>query len=268
MARVRGCAGSAEMAKKAAGGIHLKLDDGESVTIAFAGFLKEGEDAEPLGIEVVWTTTKSGRRSEEYDPAKHSADEVSTRFLWNVYVRESEEMKVWTQGPKFLKKWMSQKNKDRMGHWFELERDGLDLETEYTLAKQDKISEDELADIVGLDLHDLDKAAVSSADDDDDGAKKKRQSRRTTADAAPRQHQPSLPSSNGAISAEVAASLRQAIKDLPDANDVFERFKAKFSITKLKDLPVDQEQSARAWLDAAAQLNTAEPAPAEVDPFE
>lgn len=277
MARVRGVAGSTDLAKRAAGGIHLKLEDGESATVCFAGFLATGEDTEPLGVEVVWYEGKNGRRSEEYDPTKHNADAVSVRFLWNVFIKETSEVKVWSQGPKFFRKWLNQKNKNRMGCWFEIERSGTDMDTDYTIAKGDEISDDELEDIKRLDLHDLDRAAFSS----DEGAtpnkdeKQKRQVRKTSANEAPRTHKPSSTAGNGSgstavISAETAKTLRQAIQDMPNSEDVYAKFKNKFGVDKLKDLPAEQETAAVHWLKATGQLSlkTGPEQQTEVDPFE
>ena len=71
------------------------------------------------------------------------------------------------------------------------------------------------------------------------------------------------------------ATAREFVRTLaaaaPDSEVVYEKFKSKFGITKLKDLPADQKVAAEMWLDATGQLTpsgAAKPEETEVDPFE
>ncbi len=288
MARVRGAAASTELSKKAGGGKFLTLEDGDEFEVAFLGVIKhglEGDDAEPLGIEVVWLDGPNGRYSVEYDPNEHTEDDMRVQFAWNVLVRAEDkedgspgedEVKIFQQGPRFFKDWIRQKDKKGYDYWFTLGHEGSgQFDTKYSLDREDKIDDDELADLKKYELHDLEKELFRDREEQKDkkGGKRNKKARSgraraTDASRTAAKSNGANGSSNGVISDTVAAELRQSIKDLPDAHTVMDKFKSKFEVGKLKELPSDKEVEARAWLSALSQTAPEPEKKQEVDPFE
>jgi hypothetical protein len=263
MAQHRGVEATREFAKQL-GGDFINLEDGESIIAAFVGILQtDGEENEPAGDEVVWEEDGHGNsRSVEYDPAEHEKGQIKGRFSWNLYLKDTGEVKMLQRGLKFYNKFFAAKKKGQMTNWFEIERDGTGLDTTYYLKVKDKISERELEEIRSLDLHDLDRS-MTGGGGEAGGSGKQRHRPPTSAPA-----KNSNGSGNGVVSDTVADELRQALKDLPNANEAMASFKAKFNVGKLKDLPSTEEAAARSWLAALAQSAPAEQQDSSVDPFE
>lgn len=270
MARVRGVDATKEFAKQL-GGNFINLEDGESIIAAFVGILQtDGEDVEPVGDEVVWEEDGHGNsRSVEYDPASHEKDQIKGQFSWNIFLRDTGEVKILQRGLRFYNKFFAAKKKGQMTNWFVIERDGTGLDTTYYLTVKDEISERDLEEIRSLDLHDFDRMSRVSNEESDP---KKKRSRRaaTTAPATAPAAAKGNGSSNGVVSDTVAAELRQALKALPNAGEAMANFRSKFNVGKLKDLPSTSADAARSWLAAVAQSAPAEQSKQDpkVDPFE
>lgn len=264
MAQHRGVEATKEFAKQL-GGDFINLEDGESIIAAFVGILQtDGEENEPAGDEVVWEEDRDGNsRSVEYDPAEHEKGQIKGRFSWNLYLRETGEVKMLQRGLKFYNKFFAAKKKGQMTNWFEIERDGTGLDTTYYLKVKDKISERELEEIRSLELHDLDRS-MTGGGGEAGGSRKSRQRRPAT--SAPAKNNSS--NGNGVVSDTIADELRQSLKDLPNAGDTLASFKAKFNVDKLKDLPAGSADAARSWLAALAQSAPAEQQDSSVDPWE
>lgn len=284
MARVRGAEASAGLAKRKSGGAFFKLEDGESVDMAFVGELQEA-DSEPLGVEVVWIDTRAGRRSVEYDPDIHREDESKAGFLWNVFIHPGSDHEmagkvvVFSRGPRFFKKWNAKRKQKGLKYWWTVSRVGAGQnDTEYMLDRDEKLSDDELKDLNGLELKDLDESAFMDDDDNDKKSSKRKppkNSGRTKADEAPRTKGDDRPTpdakpsaGNGIISADQASELRAMIKSQPDAMKAMSAFKEKFSVDKLKDLPNDQYATAESWVKLLSVDEQPEAQQKENDPFD
>lgn len=288
MARVRGATATKEMRKSAGGGKFLTLKDGDEYECCFAGVLKhglEGDEAEPLGVEVVWIDGANGRYSVEYDPKVHDEDDMRVSFLWNVLVRgeaddgSEDEMKIFQQGPQFFDLFIRHKDKKGYGYWFTVGRKGSgQFDTKYSLDREDKIPDDEIADIKQMELHDLDKAASDSsrneAQEEDKEDKKSRRSRRRRAADAARTTSKSDDSngkgkaqSNGdGLSDAQRQELKAACMALPDPTKAQESLKSRLGVSKLGDIVSSQFDDAMSFIANIAAGEGDNEAPID-DPF-
>lgn len=291
MARVRGAKATKEMRKNAGGGKFVTLKDGDEVEGCFAGVLKhglEGEGAEPLGVEVIWIEGKTSRYSVEYDPKIHNEDDMRVSFMWNVLVRgeaedgSEDEMKIFQQGPQFFDQFIKHKDKKGYGFWFTLSREGSgQFDTKYSLDREDKISDDDIEDVKGMQLHDLDKEASNTRDDDDkeeeeDKKPRRDRSRRRRASDAARttsddKGDDSKSKDNGRSNGDLLSTqqrdkLKEACVALPDPKKAQESLKSRLGVSKLGDIIASQFDDAMAFVAniAAGEGNSA----ADVDdPF-
>lgn len=267
MARVRGDEATGEMRKRAGGGKFLSLKDGDSYQVAFAGRLQhgaKGDKGEPMGAEVVWLSSRNGKRfSEEYDPANadHDEDEVKVTFFWSVVVRDDKgncEARIFNQGARFYDEFVRLvvKKKNGVGYWFTIAREGSgQLDTEYHLDREDKFTEEELSMLKSFELHDLNKEAFQERDEEDEKPQQKGRNPRRgkrSADEAPRtssgNNSHSSTAGNGTISDDQKNALKQALVNLKEVDGINESFQASFSIKRLKDLSSDKFDDAMTFL--------------------
>jgi hypothetical protein len=272
MARVRGATATKEMRKSAGGGKFLTLKDGDEYECCFAGVLKhglEGDDAEPLGVEVVWIDGANGRYSIEYDPKVHNEDDMRVSFMWNVLVRggaddgSEDEMKIFQQGPQFFDLFIKHKDKKGYGYWFTIGRTGAgQFDTKYSLDREDKIPDEEIDDIKEMELHDLDKAASDSSrneerEEEKQEKKSRRSSRRRRAADAARTTSSGDSGSNGegnsrsngdGLSKQQRDELKAACMALPDPGKAQEALKGRLGVAKLGDIISSQFDDAMAFI--------------------
>jgi hypothetical protein len=256
------------MRKNAGGGKFVSLKDGDEIEGAFAGVLAhglEGDEAEPMGVEVVWIEGQNGRYSVEYDPAVHDADDMRVSFMWNVLVRgeaedgSQDEMKILQQGSQLFDLFIKHKSKKGYSFWFTVGRTGSgQFDTKYSLDREDRLNEDDLEAIKKMELHDLDKEASASnrdqGDDSDEDDKPKGRSRRRRAAEAPRTKSNGASTSSGGngstgLSSDQRSQIKAVLQGLKDPNQAQDSLKKRFGISKMSELPVDEFDAAKHFLE-------------------
>ena len=168
-----------------------------------------------------------------------------------------KELRVFEMGTVTFKDLLKVRDKYGLDKWsFEVERHGEtgDPKTTYSILPEERLSEQQLADIKKLELHDLRKLYEEAGPDDDDGATKGgKTASKAKGDAGK------------TVDAKTANSLVVVLKSLP--REATDRFLAKFGISRVKDIPASRVQEAVKLIDALeAEAKTGKPAE-PVDPF-
>lgn len=266
MARAHGVEAISRLAKKYSGGERfIKLGDGDIVKVAFLG--------EPFAREVVWINGKT----EDFDPDNpdHDPDEARMLASWNCWDCEKEKVRVFDGGVTFFNMWLKTTGRFGLQRYYEIERDGTGKKTQWLLHKDDKIPDDEWADLQGLKLHQLDRSTADEEDEEGNERKKRhrdddddeRRSRRRRDDDDEGRRSKSSASSNGVIKIEVARDLMQRLKELP--MESVDKFLAKFGVERIKDVPSGSTAAAIAFVEALENVGGEEPGQKRaVDPFE
>jgi hypothetical protein len=215
------------------GGMFVRLaNDGDSIIGAFCG--------EPYPREVVWT----GDRYETYDPDLHHDKKPSLRVTLNFYVPAEHDMKVIEGGTVWFKDILKLRDKYGIEQWlFEIQRHGEagNPKTKYTILPEEKLDAEQLDEIDGLGLHDLESLVEGAANG-------------TGGEDRP-------------IDADTAAQLVARLKALPRAhvNTFLEQFKVQ-RVRDLRKSDMEAAQQLLGGLEARARRQT-QPPQAEVDPF-
>lgn len=162
---------------------YLKLTEGDTYLIAFAGVLIHGEDEEPVVAEIVWYETKEGRRSELYDPDKHAEDQIKTNFTWNVAVKDEASgeisMKLLQSGTQIFDRFIKFRDgRKGLKYWFEISREGSgQFDTKYALEIDEKVTPEEMEVFEGLDFIDIVKE-LESSNEPEEAPKPRREGKR------------------------------------------------------------------------------------------
>lgn len=232
------------------GGIFIRLaNDGDKVVGVFCG--------EPYAREVHW----NGERYEECAgpdtrcPACAEGKKPSLRVAMNFYVPAERAMKVIEGGSTWFKDLFKCRDKYGLESWtFEVERHGAagDPKTTYTILPDEKLTDEQRAEIANVQLHDLPRVVSGGSDE---GTSEFGSCDRDNKAGA-----------GGAIAPARASELAARLKALP--RDAVDNFLQKFRVQRIRDLRAGDEKAAVAFVES---LERASRAPArdggEIDPF-
>lgn len=226
----------------AEGGTFLRLqDDGDKVVLAFLG--------EPFAREVVW----GDKGPPEPFSKEHEAKGIKPRMLVsvNAYNKEQKVVQIFEQGVTWFRALLKVREKYGLDKWwFEMQRDGAagSQKTTYAIFPEEKFTEQEVKDLAGLKLHDLEN--MPTKDDEEDKGKGKAKADDST----------------GAIDADVATDLVNQLKEMP--RDALNSFLSKFDVKRIRDVARGDQKAA---IQFVAELGGAKDKAAEeegdVDPF-
>ena len=233
-----------EMAKKHEqnGGLWLKLaGDGDKAVVVFLG--------EPHPREVCFT---EGKYVEYDEKAKAAGLKPSLRVALNVALYDSKEVKVLEQGVVFFKDLVRVREKYGLEKWaFEVQRHGAakDPKTTYSILPEHPLSPEEMKAFQALPLQDLGKLYAAEASSEGAG--------------------PALGSydekASGTVEPKVAHAIATQLKAMP--REAVDRFLQKFAVQRIKDLPANMVEKARAFVEQMeTELYSQAQAP-ETDPF-
>ena len=231
-----------EMAKRhdQGGSTWLKLaDDGDKAVVVFLG---EPHPREVCFIDGKYEPFTEELRAKGYKP--------SLRVALNVALEDTKEVKVLEQGVVFFKQLLQLRSKRRLDEWsFEVQRHGAarDKNTSYSILPENKLTPEQQAEFQALPTHDLEKLYTEGSDGGDSLGSYDRKS-------------------DSAVDPRTAQVIVQALKALP--REAVDRFCEKFGISRIKDLPGNQVEKAKGFIEVlTSEFNTKDEGPEEVDPF-
>jgi hypothetical protein len=235
-----------EMAKKhdQGGSLWLKLlNDGDKAVVVFLG--------EPHPREVAFI---DGKYVEVDEKMKAEGHKASLRIALNVALYDSQEVKVLEQGVMFFKDLVRVREKYGLDKWaFEVQRHGAakDPKTSYSLLPEHQLTAEQQKTFLALAQHDL--ARLYSGEGGGPGGGS------SSLDSYDQK-------SNGVIEPKVAQAIATELKALP--REAVDRFLEKFSVQRIKDLPVSQVQKARAFVEQLqGEFAAPQASDTEIDPF-
>lgn len=232
-----------------AGGIFIRLaNDGDKVVGTFCG--------EPHAREVHW----NGERYEECAApdarcaACAEGKKPSLRVAMNFYVPAERAMKVIEGGSTWFKDLFKCRDKYGLDKWtFEVERHGAagDPKTTYTILPDEKLTDEQRAEINAAQLHDLVRVVAGGGEA---AAEFGSYDRGGKAGAG------------GTIAPARASELAARLKALP--RDAVDTFLQKFRVQRIRDLKAEDEKAAVAFVESLERAGRSSgPAGGEIDPF-
>lgn len=237
-----------EMAKKHEqnGGLWLKLaGDGDKAVVVFLG--------EPHPREVCFT---EGKYVEYDEKAKAAGLKPSLRVALNVALYDSKEVKVLEQGVMFFKDLVRVREKYGLEKWaFEIQRHGAakDPKTTYSILPEHQLSPEEMKAFKALPQQELGKLYAAETPSEGTG---------------PALNSYDEKASSATVEPKVAQTLATQLKAMP--REAVDRFLEKFAVQRIKDLPANMVEKARAFVEQMQADFTALAAvdgATDVDPF-
>lgn len=225
-----------EAAEKAKGGKFIRLEnDGDKVTVALP-FCGPNPDDEPVVRDVIWDD-KEEKQVPFSAEHKQAGKEPMSRFLFNAYDAEADELRILEIGVSTFKELLAARDKYGMDKFYEIRRFGAarSKKTKYKILFDSDISEAQKARITELskEKHDL------SLDHDSDTKQKKTATTGTD-------------SSSSLISEAAVADLLPKLKALPDERR--RAFLTEFAIKKARDLKSTDLERANKWINGGATV--------------
>lgn len=179
----------------------------------------------------------------------------SLRVMLNIALLETKEVKIIEVGVVTFKDLIKVREKYGLEKWaFEICRHGAkgDKKTTYSVLPECQLTAEQQKEFAALPLHDLAKANAGGEGDGDGATDLDSYDKKSSGEDEP-------------VDPKTATALVGDLKALP--REAVDKFLAKFSIAKVKELPSSKVDAARAFIEQLKkELSPA--APAEVDPFE
>ncbi|MCP4603964.1 MAG: hypothetical protein GY847_26150 [Proteobacteria bacterium] len=225
----------------AGSGLFVKLaNDRDRVVGIFFG--------EPYAREVHWTGERYAPCMDNGCQYCEEGKKPSLRVSMNFFVPQENAMKIIEGGVTWFKDVMTVREKYGLGKWsFEIQRHGEagSSKTTYTILPEEKLSDEQIAEISRLDLNELSKVVTGE---------------NSTASNDRTKQEDKL------IDPHVASSFVPRLKAMP--REALDTFLEKFGVQRIYDLKASDETIALALIsNLETKYKTPETSTTEVDPF-
>ncbi len=237
-------------------GKYLQLkNDGDTAVVAFLG--------EPCAREVLWVDAGGGKQKPVAFTDEHVKEGKKPRLQvgFAVYNKATQQVQTFEQGVVFFRQVLKVRDKYGLDKWwFEVKRDGAagSQKTTYTVLPEEKITAEELKDLKGLELPNLEEELSKDRDEEEGsggGSDGKSDAKSAESNAG------------GTISDAARTKLVAKLKEL--SKEKQDECLAHFEIKRVRDLPQSKAKAAMAFAEKlAAPAPAADSAPAEADPFD